>query len=392
MPWKAKSPMDLRREFIRRLGENERLSDLCREYGISRKTGHKFKKRFEQLGVDGLASQSRAPKLIPHKTPAEVEALVVAERRLHPTWGGKKLKTVLENRLGSTFPSASAIGEILSRNGLVQPRKRRAQHTPAPTALRKASAPNDVWCIDYKGQFRLGDGTYCYPLTVTDQFSRFILACEGMAAISDEQAREVCLGLFSEHGLPSAFRSDNGVPFSSAGLAGLTKLSVLWVRLGIALERIRPAHPEENGQHERMHRTLKRETARPSRTNILQQQERFEAFIEEFNTLRPHEALGMKCPSDVYVQSPRPMPARLPEFAYPGFDDIVRVNRQGQLYIAGIGAFALSTALGGEHVGIREDDHGRWLVNFCGLDLGYAGPAKKTFEPMGTSTPTTTGV
>jgi transposase InsO family protein len=295
VPWKAKSPMDLRREFIRRLGENERLSDLCREFGISRKTGHKFKKR--------LASQSRAPKIIPHKTPAEVAAIVIAERKLHPTWGGKKLKTVLESRLGSTFPCASAIGEILSRNGLVQPRKRRARHTLAPTSLRKASAPNDVWCIDYKGQFRLGDGTYCYPLTVTDQFSRFILACEGMAAISDEQAREVCIELFLEHGLPSAFRSDNGVPFSSTGLAGLTKLSVLWLRLGIALERIRSAHPEENGQHERMHRTLKLETARPARTNLLQQQERFEAFIAEFNTLRPHEALGLKCPSAVYVKS-----------------------------------------------------------------------------------------
>jgi transposase InsO family protein len=387
VPWKAKSPMDLRTEFIRRLGENERLSDLCREYGISRKTGHKFKKRFEQLGIEGLENQSRAPRVIPHKTSAEVEAIVVAERKMHPTWGGKKLKAVLEKRLGGRFPSGSCITEILARHGLVQPRKRRARHTPTPTHLRQAAAPNDVWCIDYKGQFRLGDGTYCYPLTVTDQFSRFILACEGMAAISDEQAREVCTEIFSVHGLPSAFRSDNGVPFSSTGLAGLTKLSVLWVRLGIVLERIRPAHPQDNGQHERMHRTLKRETARPARTNLLQQQERFEAFIEEFNKLRPHEALGMKRPSEVYTKSPRPMPARLPEFNYSGFDDVLRVNRQGQLYIAGIGGFALSSALSGEHVGIREEDDGRWLVNFCGLNLGYAGPNKKSFKPIGASTP-----
>lgn len=387
MPWKAKSPMDLRREFIRRLGENERLSDLCREYGISRKTGHKFKKRFERLGIEGLEDQSRAPKIIPHKTPAEVEAIVVAERKQHPTWGGKKLKAVLEKRLGGRFPCGSSITEMLARNGLVQPRKRRARHTSTPTKLRQAIAPNDVWCIDYKGQFRLGDGTYCYPLTVTDQFSRFILACEGMAAISDEQAREVCTEIFSVHGLPSAFRSDNGAPFSSTGLAGLTKLSVLWMRLGIALERIRPAHPQDNGQHERMHRTLKLETARPARANLLQQQERFEAFIEEFNTLRPHEALGMKRPSEVYSKSTRPMPARLPEFDYPGFDDVLRVNRQGQLNICGIGGFSLSTALGGEYVGIREDDDGRWLVNFCGLDLGYAGPTRKSFTPIGASTP-----
>jgi transposase InsO family protein len=387
VPWKAKSPMDLRREFVRRLGENERLSDLCREYGISRKTGHKFKKRFEQQGYEGLESQSRAPKLIPHKTPAEVETIIVAERKLHPTWGGKKLKEVLEKRLGSKFPSASAITAVLSRNGLVEPHKKRIRHTLSTTALRQVTAPNDVWCIDYKGQFRLGDGTYCYPLTITDQFSRFILACEGMAAISDDQAREVCIEIFAEHGLPMAFRSDNGVPFASTGLAGLTRLSALWLRLGIVRERIRPAHPEENGQHERMHRTLKRETTRPARANLLQQQERFDAFVAEFNAVRPHEALDMKRPAEVFVGSSRPLPAKIPEFSYGDFDDVLRVSRYGELHVPGIGQISLTRALSGESVGVREDDNGRWLVNFCGLDLGYAGPAKKTFQPVGASTP-----
>ena len=281
---------------------------------------------------------------------------------------------------------------MLTRNGLVEPRKRRKRHTPTPSSLREATAPNDVWCIDYKGQFRLGDGTYCYPLTITDQFSRFILACEGMAAISDEQAREVCQEIFAEHGLPTVIRSDNGVPFSSTGLAGLTKLSVLWLRLGIVPERIRPSHPEENGRHERMHRTLKRETARPSRSNLLQQQERFEAFVHEFNTLRPHEALGMRCPADLYAKSGRSLPSRLPELAYLGFDDVIRVSRRGQAYIAGIGNFALTAALAGEHVGIREEDDGRWLINFCGIDLGHAGPHSKSFQPMGSSTQIKTAV
>jgi transposase InsO family protein len=386
VPWKAKSPMDLRREFIRRLA-NERLTDLCREYGISRKTGSKFRKRFEELGVAGLANQSHAAKVIPHKTPPEVEAVILAERKTHPTWGARKLKDSLERRLGAPFPSAVTINSVLARNGLVHPRRKRRMHQPIPTTLRQAMAPNDVWCIDYKGQFRLGDGTYCYPLTVTDQFSRYILGCEGMAAVSDTEARETCVEIFRAYGLPVVMRSDNGVPFSSTGLGGLTKLSVLWLRLGIVLERIRPAHPEENGRHERMHRTLKFETARPSRANLLQQQERFDDFVEEFNTARPHEALDMKRPGEVYISSSRTLPATLPEPVYHAFDDVLRVSRAGQIYIAGIGAVTLSAALAGELVGIREERDGRWLVTFCDLDLGYAGPDRRSFNPITSSTP-----
>jgi transposase InsO family protein len=387
VPWKEKSPVDLRREFISRLAKNERLTDLCREYGISRKTGSKFKKRYEQLGAAGLIDQSRAPRVIPHKTPPEVEEVIVAERQLHSTWGPKKLKETLELRLERPFPSAAAIGTILVRRGLVQRRKRRQRHQPTATALRAAAAPNEVWCIDYKGQFRLGDGTYCYPLTITDQFSRFILGCEGMAAISDEEARSVCEEIFSTHGLPTVMRSDNGVPFSSTGLGGLTRLSVYWLRLGIVLERIRPAHPEENGRHERMHRTLKFETARPSRGNLLQQQERFDEFVEEFNSVRPHEGLDMKRPADVYAPSERALPPTLPEPSYATYDDVLRANRGGQIYIAGVGQVALSAALAGEHVGVREERDGRWLVNFCGIDLGHAGPGRKTFTPLSSSTP-----
>ena len=244
-------------------------------------------------------------------------------------------------------------------------RRQRAE----PTHLRPALAPNDVWCIDYKGQFRLGDRTYCYPLTITDQFSRYLVACEGMAAISDEAACEVCEEMFREWGLPSAIRSDNGVPFASSGLGGLTKLSVFFLRLGIALERIRPSHPEENGQHERMHRTLKAETTRPARANLLQQQERFDEWVHEFNHERPHEAIGMKRPAEVFAPSATALPEQLPELAYPTHDDVVRVTRWGDIRIAGFGPVRLSKALAGQEVGVREEADGRWLIS-ASIDLG----------------------
>jgi transposase InsO family protein len=359
--------------MMTRLARGERMTDLCREYGISRKTGNKFKARFERMGAAGLEDQSRAPHVIPHKTPPELMELVLQERRDHPTWGAKKLKEVLERRLERPMPSHAAIERALSRAGLVTPRKRRRRgHQSEPTHLRAAAAPNDVWCIDYKGQFRLGDRSYCYPLTITDQHSRFLVACEGMAAISDEAAREVCEEVFREWGLPTAIRSDNGAPFASTGLGGLTKLSAYFIRLGVELERIRPSHPEENGRHERMHRTLKAETTRPARANLLQQQERFDEWTLEFNHERPHEALEMKRPADVFAPSSKPMPTTLPDLTYPMHDDVLRVTRWGHITIAGLGPVRLSRALAGQDVGIREQDDGRWLVTFADVDLGLA--------------------
>lgn len=348
VPWKAASAMDLRLELMTRLAAGEKPADLRREYGISKKTLNKYRKRYRENGVQGLADQSRAPKSIPHKTGPKTEALVVAERKRHPSWGPKKLKEVIERRDKTSLPSVSTIGCILARHGLVEKRPRRSTFVATPSVLRSPKQPNDLWCIDYKGQFRLGDRSYCYPLTMTDQVSRFLLACEGMAAISDEDAREICKDVFRKHGLPTAIRSDNGAPFASVGLAGLTKLSVFWLRLGIRLERIRPGHPEENGRHERMHWTLKRETTRPARHNILQQQERFDEFLDEFNFQRPHEALDMKCPGDVYTSSPLKMPTTLPELDYPTHDDAVRVGPRGYVRIGGI-EFYLTAALANEH-------------------------------------------
>lgn len=382
MPWTGRTPVDLRIEFIARLKKGERMTDLCRDYGISRKTGHKLQKRYEQLGAYGLVDQSRAPHSIPHKTPPEVAELVVTERRRHPNWGPKKLKDVLEKRLGRELPSASTIGTMLAKRGLITPRKLRPRRSPHPTMLHAARQPNDIWCIDYKGQFRLGDRSYCYPLTVTDQFSRFILGCDAMARIDQEQARESMTLLFRQYGLPRFMRSDNGAPFASTGLAGLSKLSVFWMRLGIIPERIRPAHPEQNGRHERMHRTLKRETTRPARSNLLQQQQSFDAFVLEFNTERPHEALAMKRPAELYTSSSRSLPARLPEPQYPTHDDVVTVAQNGFIKLPGRrGRPYLSEALAGQPIGIQELDDGRWLATFIDLDLGFF-EINGAFSPM----------
>ncbi len=387
VPWKSSTPVDLRMEFITRLHKGERITDLCREYGISRKTGHKLKNRYEEFGVVGLEDQSRAPKTTPHRTSPELVKLVLAERKRHPTWGPRKLKASLEERVGRALPSASTIGEVLLKAGVVERRKTRGWGAARnASVLTTPAAPNELWCADYKRQFRLGDRSYCYPLTVTDQFSRYVLSCEGMAAISDEEARATFKELFKERGLPSTIRADNGVPFASRGLAGLTALSAYWMRLGIRLERIRPAHPEENGQHERMHRTLKRETTRPPRQNLLQQQELFDAFMAEFNEERPHEAIGMKRPAQLYRPSKRPLPEVLPEPEYAMHDDVLTVNRIGHLSVPGRGKVYLSLALVGHPVGIREEDDGRWLVSFMDLDLGHV-ESNRQFTPMAFTPP-----
>jgi transposase InsO family protein len=369
-------------EMIVRISRGEKLAELCREYGISRKTGEKFKKRFKDQGITGLEDQSRAPHVIPHKTPPELVELIVAERKRHPTWGPRKIKEILERKLERSFPAPSTIGDILGEYGLIPYRKPRTRFVASPTGLRPAAAPNDVWCIDYKGQFRLGDGTYCYPLTMTDQFSRYILCCEGMAAICDDAARDVCEEVFRKYGVPTAIRSDNGVPFASTGLAGLTKLSAYWIRLGIERERIRPAHPEENGQHERMHRTLKAETTRPARSNVLQQQERFDEYLDEFNTERPHEALGMKCPADIYTSSTTPLPAFLPDPDYSTHDDVLRVSAKGLIHLPGRRQVYLAQALAGQLVGIREEADDRWLVTFVNIDLGHIEPRSNRFTAL----------
>jgi len=381
LPWKVDSVMDQRMEFVSRRLRGERLTDLCAEFGISLKTGKKFCARYRQLGAAALVDQSRRPHHSPRQTAAETAELLVQTRRTHPTWGPHKLKAMLERQQGIKLPAPSTIGDILKRHGLVEDRKRRRCAPPRATGLRAATGPNEVWCADYKGQFRMGSGAYCYPLTMTDLYSRFIVACDGFSRIDGDDAQSAFTEAFRKYGLPQVLRTDNGAPFASTGLAGLTSLSAWCTRLGIELERIDPGKPQQNGCHERMHRTLKRETTRPAGKNLLQQQERFDTFVDEFNHRRPHQALQQQFPADWYVPSPRRFPERLPEPEYPLHDDTLVLHRCGHLHF-GRRSYFVSKALAHQPVGVREEEDGRWLVSFLHLDLGHIDVQTHDFVPM----------
>jgi transposase InsO family protein len=374
--------MNERMQFVARLAKGERMTDLCQEMGISRKTGYKFWQRYQKLGVRGLEDASRAPKRVARRTAEAVEQLLEKTRVKHPTWGGRKIKQVLGNaNPGLQLPAGSTICAILRRRGLVQPRRRRRQPERYNGALTQPQAPNHVWAADYKGQFRLGNGQYCYPLTATDLCSRFLLTTEALEGTDDDSARQVFHEVFEEYGLPTIIRTDNGTPFASQGLAGLTKLSAWWLRLGIKHERTEPAHPQQNGSHERMHRTLKAETTRPAGQNSLQQQERFDAFRREFNEERPHEALEMKRPADVYQASQRRLPATLPELTYPLHDDVLMITGCGHVRLPRGRLCFVSRALAAQPVGLREEEDGRWIVTFVNLDLGRYDPRTGALEP-----------
>jgi transposase InsO family protein len=362
-------------KFVSRLRSGERMTDLCQEFGISRKTGYKLVDRYEQLSAVGLLDKSRAPGRSPQRTPDAVADSLVALRKEHPTWGPKKLRAqLLRQQPGVAVPAASTVGELLKKRGLIEPRKRRSRPEVQYSPLCHAEAANDVWCVDFKGQFRLRNGQYCYPLTMTDAYSRWLLTCEGLDDTKTLGAWRVFEDAFRRYGLPSAIRSDNGTPFASQSIAGLSRLSVWWMKLGIRLERTEPASPQQNGRHERMHRTLKAETTRPAGANMLQQQERFDRFQEIYNNKRPHEALDQRPPADFYEPSAVRYPERIPDPQYPLHDLIVRVRPAGHVYIPGSGRGAgnvfLSGALAGEQVGLRELDDNLWLVSFLSLDLG----------------------
>jgi transposase InsO family protein len=375
--------MSERIRFIARLEEGESPRELAEEFGISAKTAYKFWDRWKRDGLRGLEDRSHAPRRIPHRTPPEVIELALQLRKEHPHWGGYTLKARLEARHpGVQIPSSTTISNWLKKNNLIAPRKpRRRYPRPERSPLTQACEPNDVWATDFKGQFRLGNRSLCYPLTATDLASRFILVCDALESTKAEPVWFVFERMFEEYGLPSVIRTDNGVPFASRGLAGLTKLSAKWLRLSIRHERIEPGQPQQNGQHERMHRTLKQETTRPAKGNLLQQQERFDAFVEEFNEIRPHHALDMKCPATIYRPSERRYQG-LPDVHYPLADDVRRVFAPGGILMPDSTRCFLSQALVGEEVGLREVEDGRWLITYATLDLGYYDERVKAFEPI----------
>jgi len=370
-------------KFLTRLQAGERMTDLCEEFGISRKAGYRLRDRFTTLGAAALVDGSRAPKRVANRTSVEIRELLLTARREHPSWGPRKLRAwLLDRHQGLTLPAASTIGDLLRREGLVEPRRVR-RNTPAWMGGRlQPVAPNQLWCADYKGEFRLGNGQYCYPLTITDRFSRMLLACDGFEAIDTVSTRQAFESVFREHGLPEAIRTDNGAPFASRGLHGLSRLSAWWLRLGIRHERIEPAHPEQNGQHERMHLDLKKQTTRPAAPTPLQQQERFDSFLHEYNHERPHEALGQTPPARHHLPSLRPFPERQPELTYPLHDRTVVLSPSGHLRLGGRNnGYFITSALGRERVGLREVEHRIWLVTYVDHDLGLIDERRHCFEP-----------
>lgn len=383
MPWKESSVMEERLRFVARLLEGEAMSDVCREFGISRKTGYKLFKRYREEGPIALCDRSRRPVRYANQLPEPVERLIVQCRRDKPHWGARKIRELLVRRLAGDVrvPAISTIHAVMDRHGLVRRTRRRRRNKAQGTPLSAGLAPNDLWCADFKGEFRMGNRRYCYPLTVTDHASRRIMACEALESTREMPVIAAFERLFRQRGLPDAIRTDNGLPFASPnGLYNLSKLSVWWLRLGIAIERIKPGCPQQNGRHERMHLTLKQETARPPAANILAQQARFDDFVREFNTERPHEALDMNTPAERYKPSSRPY-AGLPELDYPFHDREVLVTACGRICMHRK-KINISTVLAGQKLGIKEVDNDIWLVSFITYDLGYIDLEQRTLQPI----------
>ena len=374
--------MDERLRFVARLLDGEAMSEVCREFGISRKTGYKIFSRYREHGAEALTDRSRRPVRYANQLPSQIESLIVTLKQEKPHWGARKIRELLVRRLAGDIriPAKSTIHAVLHRHGLVKG-LRRPRHRASGTPLSPGLAPNELWCADFKGEFKLGNGEYCYPLTVTDHASRYLLLCEALHSTREQLTITAFEQLFLERGLPAAIRSDNGVPFASPNaLFNLSKLSVWWLRLGIDIERIKPGHPQQNGRHERMHLTLKQEATRPSGMNSLQQQARFDAFMAEFNNERPHEALAMKMPAEVYVPSTRPYRG-LPELTYPLHDKDVLVTACGRICMHRK-KINISYVLAGQRVGIKEVDEGIWIVSFMQYDLGYIDLEQKTLQPL----------
>jgi putative transposase len=381
MPWKERSVMDERVKFIARLLDGESMTSLCEEFGISRKTGYKILDRYKDMGTHAFTDRSRRPIRFANQLPLQVEKYILHVKKEKPSWGARKIREKLIRKFPEVrTPAKSTIHAVLDRNGLVIPRgriRRRAEGTE----LSKSVNPNDLWCADYKGEFMLGNREYCYPLTVTDHASRYLLACEGLSTTKEQYAFTVFERIFREFGLPNGIRTDNGVPFASANsLFNLSKLSVWWLRLGINVERIQPGCPQQNGRHERMHLTLKKEATKPAGQNFLQQQAKFDEFLEEYNTDRPHEALEMKYPGEVYMRSDRSYQGLLP-IEYPLHDRTIEVTSCGRICI-GKTKINLSKVFMGQRLGLKEVSDGVWLVTFMDYDLGYFDIESCRFEPV----------
>ena len=377
MVWKETCAMDERMRFVLAVLDGEEpLSWLCETYGISRPTGYKWLERYRADGPEGLLDRSHAPLRHGRARPRELVRTVLSLRERYPRFGPRKLRVKLQEALPDIdLPALSTIATWLGKEGLTSRQRPRRRCPRYEQPFIQVKAPNDVWSVDFKGWFRTGDGTRCDPLTVSDAYSRYVLRCEAVARPDYEHVKPILERVFCDHGLPYAIRSDNGPPFASVCAGGLSQLSVWWTKLGIASERIEPGKPEQNGRHERMHRTLKAETAAPPASNIAEQQQRFDRFCQMFNEERPHEALKMKTPGAVYQRSSRAYPCPLHEPAYPDGFNVRRVRTNGTIKWRGELVF-VSQVIKGEPVGISETESGAWEVRFADIRLGYIDPER----------------
>lgn len=371
MPWIG-GPVEQRKELILAIESGEcTMTEVAERFGVSRKSVYKWLRRFEELGDVGLEDRSRRPIACPHQTSEEVERLLVSLREKHKYWGPKKiLATLAAKHPELSLPAASTAGSILKRYGLVESRRRRTRFAHPGRPVTVAEHPNSIWAADFKGQFRMRNGSYCYPLTVSDEHSRFLLGCVALTSTASRPAERAFTRLFREYGLPDAIRTDNGVPFCSPlAIRGLSPLSILWIRLGIRHDRIEPGQPQQNGRHERMHRTLKAETTRPAERNLRAQQERFDRFRQEFNDDRPHEGIDMRTPATVWRPPSRSYPKKLAKPEYPSHFEVRRVSFNTCIRFKK-SLVSVSTLLRYEDVGLEEVDNGIWAVHFYDRELG----------------------
>src|SRR5664279_1775291 len=383
MPWKVSSVVDQRKGFVDDYNRGWwTMAELCRRYQISRETGYRRVERCQREGEAGLQDRSRAPLEHPNQTAAAIEQQVLELRRRHPTWGARKLRSYLGmQRPATLWPAPSTIGELLRREGLTVPRRQRRRAPPYTQPFEAADAANQVWCADFKGWFRTGDGERIDPLTMTDAYSRYLLRCQAVEKTDTERVRAIFEAAFREYGMPVAMRTDNGAPFASRAIAGLSRLAVYLMKLGIVPERIAPGHPEQNGRHERMHRTLQADTASPPQAHRRAQQRAFDHFKWDYNEERPHEALGMKTPASCYTVSPRAYPARVPEPEYDSGLQVRRVRERGAFSWQHENVF-LSETLIGERVGLQPIDDRYWLVQFAAFPIACFDSQQLIIEPL----------
>jgi len=370
MPWKETDVVEERTRFVLEYDSAEyTMAELCRIYGIARKTGYEWVSRYEVEGLGGLHDRRLGARSHPNQTAAKIESEIVQLKYRHPSWGAKKLRGYLVNKQGVVkWPALSTFGEILQRRGLSAPQPKRYKTPLYTRPFEKVVEANQVWCADFKGWFRTGRGERIDPLTMSDAHSRYLLRCHSVEKTDTEHVQAIFTAAFREYGLPDVMRTDNGPPFASRAVAGISRLSLYWMKLGIRPERIKPGHPEQNGRHERMHRTLKAETAKPPAANRAAQQRAFDRFRQHYNEERPHEALGQKTPASCYQNSTRSYPDRVPEPEYAAHMKIKRVYPDGSFFWKGTQIF-ISKCLGGEILGLEATDDRYWNIHFATFPL-----------------------